>query len=163
MLQLVLIFLFAFPFPLKASDTNAIVDLGEVSAPHPGIDSESGWSLDFAGKRSGVFLLHQCFEGREIASIQKISKNLKKKPNMLNIRSLQRGSGGTIACHQENWFVFSVKNLGANSFRVNASDTDTVRLFCVGGNLVEVDFLKIWVLGASDAPNRCSLNAANRD
>jgi hypothetical protein len=158
MLQLVLIFLFAFPFPLKASDTNAIVDLGDFSASHPGIDSESGWSLDLAGKRSGYFLLHQCFEGREIVSIQKISKNLKKKPDMLNTRSLQRGSGGTIACHQENWFVFSVKDLEINHF-----SGAKPRLFCVGGNLVEVNFFKIWVLGASDAPNRCSLNAANRD
>jgi hypothetical protein len=163
MLQLVLIFLFAFPFPLKASDTNAIVDLGDFSAPHPGIDSELGWSLDFAGKRSGYFLLHQCFEGREIASLQKISKNLKKKPDMVNIRSLQRGSGGTIACHQENWFVFSVINLGWNYFTGTRYKPGKVRLFCVGGNLVEVDFLEIWVLGASDAPNRCSLNAANRD
>ena len=63
MLQLVVLCLLASPIPLKASDTNAIVDLGEVSAPQPGIDSESGLlSLDFAGKRSGVFGLHQCFE-----------------------------------------------------------------------------------------------------
>ena len=82
---------------------------------------------------------------------------------MLNIRSMQRGSGGTIACHQGNWFVFSVKNLGIGVFDGSGSDTDKVRLVCVGGNLVEVDFFKLWVLGASEAPNRCSLNAAISD
>ena len=151
-----LVTLILTPLIVGASEDSTIKDLGSYKVPHPGGNLEYKMTFTFAGE-SGMFLLHRCLEGRETVSLQGVPKNPKKKTQVWYMLGLRNDDGSSIACEQENWFVFGAHRF--EDFKGGAAiHQEDIRLFCVNGNLIRVNNLRgMENLGVSKGSNRCSL------
>lgn len=147
-----LITLILTPLIVGASEDSTIKELGVYDTPHPGGNLDYKSSFSFRGK-IGIFLFHQCLEGREIVSVQDIPKNPKKKVLIKGGEGLQNANGNSISCEQKNWFVLGVTRLE----KINGNSAFRAKLFCVRNNLIRVrGNLTVENWGVSSVASRCS-------
>ena len=142
------ILLLLVPLIVEGSENSTVKDLGVYDIPHPGSNLDYKFAFTLRGKQ-GIFLLHQCLEGREIVSVQSIAKNQKKRVIIYGGEAVRNEVGNSISCEQENWFVFSATRLEDQFFK-------ELKLICVRNNLFRVQSFDLENWGVSSVANRCS-------
>ena len=149
-----LITLLLTPLIVGASEDSTIKELGVYDIQHPGGNLDYKSSVTLRGK-AGLFLLHQCLEGREIVSLQNIAKNPKKKVFISGVEALQNANGNSISCEQKNWFVLGVTSV--ENLKPTHGMRPDLKLFCVRNNLIRVrGFKTVENWGVSSVASRCS-------
>ena len=144
----------------KATNTSLLIFSLFFSSTVFGAEKES--SLDeirYLGERNvysesdvnkrQTFLSHQCFEGRQIVSLQDIPRSKRNREGqrpaeIYQLATLKDKLGHTLSCSEEPWHVFSIMNLRKqvpemrNRFNNAARGIKEVFKFCVSNNLVIV-------------------------